>query len=163
MSGTRFVLKDGIKYMPYTYRNEGEIESTMIEHYKAIFGNDAILFTKHKIRSRSGIGTVPDAFAVSLKERRWYVVEVELSSHPLHKHILPQITKFYRSIKNSATRKILKDGRIKMPDGHVCSSPSGSIKYLTGGLSANGWAAWRYRAPDGKGYPIEKLRKKLLR
>ena len=42
-------------------------------------------------------------------EEKWYVIEVELSKHPLHDHIVPQILKFFSAIKNSTTRKKLID------------------------------------------------------
>lgn len=40
---------------------------------------------------------------------KWYIVEVELSYHPLHEHITTQLNSFYVGIKNIATQKELVD------------------------------------------------------
>jgi len=101
------MLKDGIKYLPYKYKNEEELEKMIIEHYKEIFGEDSILLPKQRIQTSAGFGTIPDAFVLSLREKRWYVIEVELSVHPLYQHIVPQITKFYNALKNTTTQKEL--------------------------------------------------------
>jgi len=103
----KIILKDGIKYLSYKYKNEEELEKMIIEHYKEIFGGDSIFLSKHKIRTSAGLGTIPDAFVLSLGEKRWYVIEVELSDHPLYQHIVPQITKFYNALKNTTTQKEL--------------------------------------------------------
>ncbi len=98
------LLKDGVRYIPYRYKDENELEKMVYEHYEDIFGEGVILFSKHLIRTSSGIGSVPDAFVISIRDKKWFVVEVELSDHPLYNHIVPQITKFYSAIKNSDTR-----------------------------------------------------------
>jgi len=79
----------------------------IIEHYKEIFGEDSILLPKQRIQTSAGFGTIPDVFVLSLREKRWYVIEVELSNHPLYQHIVPQITKFYNALKNTTTQKEL--------------------------------------------------------
>ena len=37
------MLKDGIKYIPYKYKNEEELEKMVIEHYKEIYGEELSL------------------------------------------------------------------------------------------------------------------------
>ncbi len=98
------LLKDGVKYFPYVYKNENELENMVFEHHKEIFGEDAILLSKYVITTPSGIGAVPDAFVLSIKQKKWFIVEVELSKHSLYQHIVPQVTKFYNAIKNPSTK-----------------------------------------------------------
>ena len=101
------LLKDGVRYILYRYKNENELEKMVYEHYEDIFGEGVILFSKHSITTSSGIGSVPDAFVISIKGKKWYIVEVELSNHSLYNHIVPQLTKFYSAIKNPDTRSNL--------------------------------------------------------
>jgi len=68
------LLKDGVKYVPHVYKDEDELEKMVFEHYKEIFGEDSILFSKHVITTSSGIGTVPDAFVISIKQKKWFIV-----------------------------------------------------------------------------------------
>lgn len=98
------LLKDGVRYLPYKYKNEGELEKIVFEHYKDIFGENTVLFPKQTIRSASGIGTIPDAFALSINQKKWFIIEVELSEHPVYQHIVTQITKFHNAIKSSSTQ-----------------------------------------------------------
>lgn len=100
--------KDGVNYLPYDYGNdENKLERMFIEHYEDIFGEDCIFLTKKKIKTRSGIGTIPDGFVLSIDDRKWYIIEVELESHPLHEHIIAQITKFNSAMKNTHSQKKL--------------------------------------------------------
>ena len=77
------LYKDAVRYIEYQYKNESEIEDMIFEHSKNIFGEDSLLLAKQKIRANSGIGTIPDAFVLSLGDKKWYLVEVELKNHPL--------------------------------------------------------------------------------
>ena len=103
----KIIVKDGIKYLYHQYTNENELDTLFREHIDIIFGNDPLFFSKAKIESRSGITSIPDGFILLFKNEKWYIVEVELASHPLYEHIVPQITKFNGAIKNPATRKRL--------------------------------------------------------
>jgi hypothetical protein len=105
----KLLLKDGIKYLPYRYKDEDELEQMVIDHYEVIFDKNAVFFQKQKISAHSGIGTIPDGFVLLIDERKWYIVEVELSAHPLYEHIVVQISKFNSAIKNpSARRKLIE-------------------------------------------------------
>jgi len=48
----------------------------------------------------SGIGSIPDAYVIDLSNRELYIVEIELSSHPVYDHIVKQLTKFINGIEN---------------------------------------------------------------
>ena len=105
----RILLKDGIKYLPYKYKDEDELERMVMEHSESIFGADSVFFSKQKIKTRSGIATIPDGFILLINDRKWYILEMELASHPLYEHIVVQVSKFNTAIKNPKTRKKLID------------------------------------------------------
>lgn len=105
----KMIIKDDIMYLPYWYTDENDIESMFRKHADIIFGNFSLFFDGTKIKSNSNIGSIPDGFVVTLDDERWYVIEVELATHPLHEHIVPQISKFNTAIKNFDTRKKLID------------------------------------------------------
>jgi hypothetical protein len=119
------LFKDGVKYIKYLYKNESEIEEMIFEHSKNIFGEDSLLLAKRKIKTNSGIGTIPDAFVISLDEKKWYLIEVELKNHPLYEHIVPQISKFNTAIKNSDSQKKL----IKMIYEEIKDDPRKNLMF----------------------------------
>lgn len=108
------LLKDGIRYYQHTPKNEEELESLVKKYHKEIFGEDAILFDiKQKIKSETGRGTIPDAYLFDTVKGEFYLVEIELSSHPEYRHITEQVGKFLSALKDWKTRQkiasILKD------------------------------------------------------
>jgi hypothetical protein len=102
---------DGVKYEAWTPTNEDEFERMGKEHAKDIFGEQSIyLDIKHKLRTKSGIGSIPDGYVIVFGEQRhWHIVEVELSSHPLYEHIVPQVGRFIGGIRNPSTQKDIAD------------------------------------------------------
>lgn len=98
--------KDGVRYQREEFVLENTFEKKVLSQYKHIFGQKAILFDKHKLKSTSGIGTIPDAFVLCPDKKKWYVIEVELASHSVYNHIVPQITKFKVAL-NGSRRKIV--------------------------------------------------------
>jgi len=124
------VVKDGVRYLPHQYRNEDELENLVKEHTKFIFGNNSLFFEKSKIKSRASIGSIPDGFVLLPLEQKWYVIEFELSEHPLYDHIVPQISKFFSAIKNSTTRRKLIDTF----DEEIECKPSLNYKYKIAGI-----------------------------
>lgn len=100
------VLIDGVKYILVAPENEADLEKRIEENYRQIFGEKAIYFPKKKIRSKAGIGTIPDAFLILPDQKlKWCILEVELASHPVYDHVFPQLTKFRRAIEDSTSRK----------------------------------------------------------
>jgi hypothetical protein len=91
------LLIDGVKYKLWTPGDEEkEFHPLVKKNYKHIFGEDAIYFDlKQKLSSKSGLAGIPDAYVISLtKPKGWYVVENELSSHDVYRHIVGQVTEF---------------------------------------------------------------------
>jgi len=103
----KILLENGTRYLPYQYKDEDELEQMVVEHSEIIFGRDSVLFPKQKIKARSGIATIPDGFVLLIDDKEWYILEVELASHPLYEHIVVQISKFSSAIRNPNERKKL--------------------------------------------------------
>jgi len=105
------LLIDGVKYEEWTPTREDEFEQIVKEHAKDIFGEDSIYFDiKQRIRSKAGIGSIPDGYALTFGDTPcWYIVEVELSSHPLYEHIVPQMTKFSRAVNDLNAQRAIVD------------------------------------------------------
>ena len=103
------VTKDGIYHL-YNYPTEDDLERMVVEHAPEIFGTQTIYFDlKRKISSKSGFGTIPDGYVIDLKQDKLYLIEVELISHSLKKHVLPQITNFIMALDNEQTIEKLVD------------------------------------------------------
>ncbi len=105
----RISVRKGIKYLPSQYREEDELKSIFKEHVGIIFGNNSIFFEGAKIKSNSGIGSIPDGFVLLLEDEKWFLIEVELVAHPLYDHIVSQISKFNIAIKNHENKNKLID------------------------------------------------------
>ena len=105
------LLIDGVKYKLWVPKTEDDLERIVREHAKDIFGNDSLyLDLKKGLKSKAGIGSIPDGYVITFEEKpRWYVVEIELSSHPLYEHIVPQITKFINGITSPHSQQMLID------------------------------------------------------
>ena len=108
MDSPEIILKDGVRYIQHDYQSEAELEEIFIEHMAEIFGPEALLFPKKKIKSRAGVGGIPDAFVIDLAKSSWFVIEVELASHPLYDHVVHQMAKFNAGISNPTTLSSLK-------------------------------------------------------
>jgi hypothetical protein len=57
------------------------------------------------MKTQIGIEARNDGIVLAPEQNRWYILEVELSKHPLHEHIIPQITRFSTAYDEAATRK----------------------------------------------------------
>ena len=101
------ILKDGVKFTRHNFETENQFEKVVFSQFKSIFGENAILFDKQKIKTATGIGTIPDAFVISPDKLKWYIIEVELATHNVYQHIIPQITRFKNALDNVQTRRIL--------------------------------------------------------
>lgn len=105
----KLLIVDGVKYQPCKIDKEEELEEFVKEHYKEIFGEDSLYFDlKRKLTSKAGVGSIPDGYVIKFSDPpKWYVVEVELSSHPLFDHIVTQLSKFILGVNTYETRREL--------------------------------------------------------
>lgn len=114
MAQNETLLVDGIKYCPWTPKNEAELENSLTHHAGDVFGPNCIYFDiKKKIKSATGESTIPDGYLVDFNEKTFHIVEVELSTHHEYDHIGKQIGRFIAALKDYRTRqriaRILKD------------------------------------------------------
>lgn len=103
---------DGVKYKLWTPKNEeNEFHPMIIKHSKEIFGENSLyLPIEKRLVSKAGRGVMPDGFAIVFSvPPKMYVVEVELSSHDLDKHIVEQLNRFGRALRNPENRKRIAD------------------------------------------------------
>ena len=100
------LIVDGVKYKLFKPGNEEKEFHPMVrQNSKEIFGKDSLYFdVKHILKTSSGIGSIPDAYVISPSQQQWYVVENELSSHPVYDHIVNQLTRFINGVENKNTR-----------------------------------------------------------
>ncbi|HID18344.1 TPA: hypothetical protein EYP27_02255, partial [Candidatus Bathyarchaeota archaeon] len=77
------LIIDGVKYRVWSPDSEERLEGMVKEHSREIFGSESFYFDiRRKIRTRAGIGSIPDGYVIDFsgKQSKWFVVEVELSS-----------------------------------------------------------------------------------
>jgi hypothetical protein len=61
------------------------------------------------MKTQIGIEARNDGIILAPDQNKWYIIEVELAKHPLHEHIIPQITKFSIAYEEARTRKKIID------------------------------------------------------
>lgn len=106
--GTSLIVSDNNKFRPYIYKSEAELESIATKHTKEIFGEDTLYFDiKKKMTSIKGISGIPDGFTIDFKNNKCYVVEIELSTHDIIRHISNQLIRFKVAMNNGITREEL--------------------------------------------------------
>jgi len=98
---------DGVEYRRWNPSKEEELEEFVNACSKKIFGGDSLYFSvKRRLKSLGGVGSIPDGYVIKpSKPYRWSIVEVELSSHPVHDHIVSQLSRFTSGIRNPESRK----------------------------------------------------------
>jgi len=103
------ILIDGVRYQLITPESEAWLEKAIQSNSKQMFGPDSFYFDiKKKIRSKAGVASIPDGYVIFFTPKpRWAIVEVELASHPVYDHIIPQLSKFNKGIADSSTRRKL--------------------------------------------------------
>lgn len=103
------LLIDGVRYNLWTPTSEDAFEELVREHTRDIFGEQSLYFAiKRKLRTSSGIGSIPDGYAIVIdKTPLWHAVEIELSVHPLYDHIVSQVSKFINSIDSPQAQKVI--------------------------------------------------------
>jgi hypothetical protein len=108
------------------YETEQEFERAIVAHVDHIFGERRIyLDCKRRIGAKDGKQSVPDAYLIdvsSASDPQLYVVENEISSHDLFKHIGVQLLQFSVSFAQAGRtiKQILFD--------EVCAEPSAKLR-----------------------------------
>src|SRR5512146_2892383 len=92
------------------YDGEADLESAILQVQEELFGPERVyLDIKRKIGARGGVQNIPDGYMLDLSGSapRLYVVENELSTHELLKHIAVQILEF--SLSFESERRTVKN------------------------------------------------------
>jgi len=105
------ILVDAVRYQLVTPESEASLEEVIRSNCQHIFGPDSFYFDiKKLIRSKAGVASIPDGYVIYFAPKpKWAIVEVELASHPIYDHLIPQLSKFNRGIEDSSTRRQLTE------------------------------------------------------
>lgn len=105
---SQLLTVDGVEYLIHKPDSEQELEEYVTQQATQIFGEQSLyLPVKTKLKTPSGIGSIPDAYAIQLNPMEWFIIEIELSTHPVFDHIVPQLSKFAQGFRNPQTRRNL--------------------------------------------------------
>jgi hypothetical protein len=77
----------------FEFENKGELVAVVQDNYQMLFGDQSIYFSS-------------EGYVLDIENKKWYLIEVELSDHDIYKHIVPQITKQLR-LADSFQHKVL--------------------------------------------------------
>ena len=73
----------------------------------------------------------------------------------------PAGSQFTADYKGKTYFGVVKDGKLKLEDGHRFSTPSAASSYIKG-HNSNGWRFWKCKLPGASQFvPIERLRGKV--
>src|SRR5262249_11689497 len=112
--------KSGSLYRPFSFQNEAQFESKVVELADQIFGPSSI-YVDVKKRMRGGdIVSIPDGYVVDMAQvsaPRLFVVENEIVSHDPFQHIGIQMLKFVTGFQEGqvAIRQFLMGEISKQP------------------------------------------------
>jgi len=91
-------------YSKYDFSKEKDLENKIVEYSKEIFGKDTVYLDIKKKISKGEVIAIPDGYLIDFtfeNNPRLYIIENELISHDVYKHIGEQILKFGVSYKHS--------------------------------------------------------------
>jgi hypothetical protein len=97
------------KFIKTNFENEAELEQVVIDNYEYLFGPDSFYLPKTLIKTADGHGTIPDGFAIDIRQRKWYIVEAELGHHDVWNHIAKQVSKQIVASLQLSTKRNLED------------------------------------------------------
>ena len=104
------LLKDGVRYVSHKYAQESELQDLVEQNVEWIFGESAVFLPGSKIgspRGQKGAKGIPDGFVILIEQKKWAIIEVELVSHPIHDHIVAQVSRFSQAWRKGDTSKEL--------------------------------------------------------
>ncbi len=105
------VLTDSGVYKEHPYKNEQELERLVVAHAEDVFGKSTLYFgVKQKVASKLHARVTDGLFLDFTKKPIPYlwVVEYELDSHDLERHVIPQLRGFVKAFANEETTATLR-------------------------------------------------------
>lgn len=109
----RIIIKNS-EYSLYDFDNEEEFEKAVIENKKFLFGKDTVYIDVKRLIGTNNHRGIPDAFLIDFIEPhnpQLYIVENEIASHDIYRHINEQIGRF--SVSTLSPDKHLREILIK--------------------------------------------------
>ena len=99
------------KMNKFHFKTENDFEREIIKKSNIFFGENSLYIdVKKKLSTETLGGVIPDDFLIDFQnpeDLKFYIVEIELSSHSFNSHIFPQITKFIAFSKNPNNKSLL--------------------------------------------------------
>ena len=122
-------------YKRVAYGSEADLEGAIAQVQSTLFGPNRIyLDVKKKIGMKGRIQNIPDGYLLDLNghKPRLYVVENELASHDLHRHIVPQLVQFSVSFEEEprTVKKILFNALQEKPEARTQSEIYAQVRGL---------------------------------
>ena len=98
-------------YSQVSFETEDEFEDEVVQNEQSIFGSHGIYIDiKKKLGKKTSVAGIPDGYYLDLKYHEkptLYIVENELNTHDLYKHIAEQMMRFI--ILSKADKQTIKD------------------------------------------------------
>ena len=104
------ILAGDLRFEPVSYDSEDKLERQVEENSRQIFGGHCIYFPIRASVSNRLRDRVTDGLLLDLSDRenlRFWIVEIELSSHSVRSHVEPQVRDFVRALEEESTRSEL--------------------------------------------------------
>jgi hypothetical protein len=100
------ILTDSGVYQERPYKNEQELERLVVNHAEQVFGKSALYFSvKQRVASKLQ-ARVTDGLLLDFNNKaipHMWIVEYELNTHDLEKHVIPQLRGFVKAFENEET------------------------------------------------------------
>ena len=105
-----FILGNNQKYFKRHYKLEEDLTDIFIAHYKEIISQKSFFVKAEKqFKTKNFKNSICDGFLLvweNLTTPLLYITEIELESHSIDKHILPQIGDFFSFIKRASNEDL---------------------------------------------------------
>ena len=106
------ILTDAGVYRERLYKTEEELERLVVAHAEEVFGRSTLYFdVKQRVASKLHAG-ITDGLLLDFRKKpnpHLWVVEYELYSHDLDKHVIPQLRRFVKAFSNEETIATVRD------------------------------------------------------
>jgi len=108
MEGVPLIIHDNSRFRLYSYKSEKEFENIVTQYTEDIFGQSSIYIDlKRRLTSAKGISGIPDGFLLDFERNKLFIVEVELGSHDIIRHISNQLIRFKVAMDNPSLKENL--------------------------------------------------------
>lgn len=96
--------------MPMTsadFDDERELQDWVSNHIEGFFG-DCLLLPGFQVTTPTGKKGIPDGFAFNFSRRTWWIIECELLSHGVWRHMAEQFARYVVASRHDQTRRTIR-------------------------------------------------------